>query len=351
MAERIVVVAPTPPGVEGVEWRKTPACTHGEVLLLHPQSPPPRGPCRWARVPHRSLLPRVVELVAGGADPGDAVLQAALDAVREALDYEPAWSARGLSPPRRPPPIQVWGNVYHDTGGPREAARLEAEGADAIVYGGRPGGCDGYLEGLKQAVEEAGVPVLADPGGCAGPVEVYEAGAAGYMSITLETAGRVPEWLRSMMAFIVIPDGTPRDPSARAAMLVEAEETLLSMGYSRIVLDPVAQPLVSPGLLPSLAAAMEASKTVESPIMLGLENAYELLDADTHAAIAVLVALAAEAGVSIVLVGEHSWKSRGAVLEAKTAAALVGAALKLGTPPKDYPVRLLPWKGKGRDYP
>ncbi len=81
-------------------------------------------------------------------------------------------------------------------------------------------------------------------------------------------------------------------------------------------------------------------------MLLGINNFYELIDADTQGSIPALIQLAGEAGVSAVLVSEESWKSRWATLEARISSYISSASLATGAPPKDWGLELLPWKGK-----
>ncbi|MEM4739175.1 MAG: hypothetical protein QXE99_05930, partial [Acidilobaceae archaeon] len=83
------------------------------------------------------------------------------------------------------------------------------------------------------------------------------------------------------------------------------------------------------------------------PLMLGLNNAIEMADIDTHASTALLIYAATEAGVSIVMVGEESYKARGNTREARIAAKLASVSYKLKTPPKDLGYDILRLKGKG----
>ena len=345
MAERIVVVAPEPPlGLEGVAYRRSPECSMGEVLLLHPRAPEPRGPCRWARVPHRALLPRVVELVKEGLGPEEAVWRALLEAVEPPRGYE-ALECRGLRVPRSPPPQALWAD-YYPRRGLEGAYRLVSEGADAIVLGWEPGIDHGeYRRLLRTASRDLGVPVLADPGPVLGPEEAYEAGAAGYLSLTPRGLPGVPEWLRREMAFVVVPERLG-GWEARAEELERASRLAGELGYGCVLLDPVAQPLVYPGFLEGLFSAWTLHSRGLGPLLLGLHNVYELLDADTTGSLGVLVPLSLEAGVSVLLLGEESPKSHGAVLEALIAARMAWAANRLQAPPKDLPFRLLAWKWK-----
>ncbi|HDD25574.1 MAG TPA: DUF4346 domain-containing protein, partial [Acidilobales archaeon] len=62
---------------------------------------------------------------------------------------------------------------------------------------------------------------------------------------------------------------------------------------------------------------------IDTPILFGLANVYELMDADTHGVIALLTALALECGTSLLLVTEESRKSQGALCELHKAINMV----------------------------
>jgi len=355
---RIVIAAqpakatPLPDTGVPTTWDPHPECTPDTLVITGPRGPRPQGPCRVITVPHLPLLPYLARQAARhgwhaiAGDPDRYIHKAAMEALEEARRYQPPWQAR-LAPPSSPPPIHVWADIYHQ-GDPQEtlerALQALSQGADAIVLGGLPGGDPHtYKQALRLVAREA--PVLADPAGLATPEEAYTAGTDGYMSLTPETLHGVPEHLRPHMVYVLIP-GSLATPQERAQTLLQAEDQAYRLGYKRLVLDPVLQPPIAPGALTGLIAALHLRPHTRAPIMLGANNAYELTDADTTGTIAILAALAAEAGASILLASQHSHKAQGAILEARLAADLASLALHLGTPPKDYPIRLLLSKAK-----
>jgi len=250
--------------------------------------------------------------------------------------------------PRRPPPILVAGEVYV-RGSPEKTLkkihRTASEGADIIVVGSTPQTPkNDYMRILREASKN--YQVFADPAGTIDIETAYALGAVGWMSLTLNNLQEIPSWLRKEMAVVLIPRrlGNSRE---RVEELIDTARKAELTGFRKIILDPVIQPPISPGSLTGLVASIELSKRVPHPIMLGINNVYELIDADTHGSIPVLVALAIEAGASLILVSEESPKSQGAVIEAVTASALTSISIALDTPPKDYPYRLLVSKEKG----
>ena len=259
-----------------------------------------------------------------------------------------AFEVRGLRAPLRPPPMLVASDVY--VRGDREAVVAEvsyrvSEGADLVVLSASPG-VDRrvYLDIVSSALD-SGIPVAVDVWDVGLIVEAIDIGAQVAMSFTIETLQWVPARYRDRAAYVIIPR-LMGDWRLRVEELLKAYREALNLGFSYVILDPVVNPPVNRGLLTSLIAASELAGLARAPIMLGLNNAVEMMDVDTHATIGLLAILSAEAGVSIVMVGEESYKARGSTREAKVAALLASIALKLETPPKDLGLALLQLKGK-----
>ncbi len=261
-----------------------------------------------------------------------------------------AFNLGSLRVPLRPPPILVASDVYVKDGRSLDEVILDSsyrysEGADIIVLSSQPG-LDRrvYLEALDR-VMSLGKTVAADPGNLEVLVEAVDMGAHIAMSLTRRTLALIPGRFRDKAAYVIIPERITTWRS-RIYELKKAYENALELGYRNIIIDPVVNPPVNRGLLQSLVTASELSRSVKTPIMLGLNNAVEMMDVDTHASIGVLTLLAGEAGVSIIMVGEESYKARGATREARRASIMASIALKLNSPPKDLGVTILDLKGK-----
>ncbi|MDK2384000.1 MAG: hypothetical protein QI199_04210, partial [Candidatus Korarchaeota archaeon] len=101
------------------------------------------------------------------------------------------------------------------------------------------------------------------------------------------------------------------------------------------------------GLAESLEAYIRVARRFPSyPIMMGIANVTELIDADSIGVNAVLTSMAVEAGASLLLVTEESWKARGSVAETRIASFMASAAALQGSPPKDLALDLLVVKEK-----
>lgn len=256
--------------------------------------------------------------------------------------------------PGRPPPVMVASEVYADSDKydpAREAETRIGMGADAVVIGAIGGrGARAALELVSKFSRSHLVGFDYWDEGL--QAEAVEAGASLILSLTPDRLEGIPRRLRGMAWYVIVPSN-PRAPwRERVEELKRAASRARSLGYSRIILDPILNPPVYPGSLEGLLAAKALANECphDVPVMLGLNNFYELIDADSTGVIAALAALSVEAGVSVILVGEESYKARGATLEARLAADMASLAARWHTPPKDVGVMLLAAKQK-RPYP
>ncbi len=256
--------------------------------------------------------------------------------------------------PGRPPPVMVASEVYADStryDPAREAESRLGFGADAVVIGAVSR--RGARAALGLASKLSGSSLVGfDYWDEHLQAEAVEAGARLILSLTSDRLQGIPPRLRGRAWYVIVPRN-PRAPwRERVDELRRAASAAKSLGYSRIILDPILNPPVHPGALDGFIAARVLSGECpgDVPVMLGLNNFYELIDADSTGVIAALASLAVEAGVSLILVGEESYKARGATLEARLAADMASLAARWRSPPKDVGVTLLAAKQK-RPYP
>jgi hypothetical protein len=313
------------------------------------------------------LIPYIAEL--GGLEMLDARLQAekalgpsfmrrvlsrVLEDVASRLGGDSLVEAGKLVLPVKPPPIMVASEVYVDRSY-RGSPTVEAEvgvrlrsGSGIVVLGSsRPEGDDLLPRALERVMDVLEAPVGVDPFDPSRLKDLAGLGVDLVMSIAFDPSNPPRlDWMSSRQAVVLIP---PRPTGALEAgrWIIEACRESLNMGLKAIV-DPV---MMRPGAPRPPVDAIVSARTAslggaECPIMVGINNFYEMIDADTQGSIAALVELSGEAGVSLVLVGEESWKARGATLEARIASYLATASLATGAPPKDWGVDLLYYKGK-----
>jgi dihydropteroate synthase-like protein len=124
-------------------------------------------------------------------------------------------------------------------------------------------------------------------------------------------------------------------------------EKAKSFGITNLIADLVVEPMINPGLLETLKAyQLFHRKYPKTPILFGIGNAIELIDADSTGVSSTLSALAREAGANLLHVPEHSVKARGNVNEMVTASRMMFLAQRRETMPKDLGIDLLVLKEK-----
>ncbi len=261
--------------------------------------------------------------------------------ILEGLEPEKAYTLPcGMLLPVRPPPVMVWHEAF---GEPPEKSPCHVQ----VLGLGEAHDWD-YARGrLKRMLD------MYDCVGVDSPrpkvlVKAARAGASILMSLHPGTKGVIDELPRGV-AVVLIPAEPGKihrlAPAERVDVLRSMAEKARAHG-----LVPVADPVVAPplrGLASSVEAYLEAAKRLrDTPLLAGLGNIYELMDADSHGVIALSMTLFAEIGVSVMLVSEESWKARRAAEEAMVAAALASASMKLSSYPKNMGVDLLALKEK-----
>jgi dihydropteroate synthase-like protein len=253
--------------------------------------------------------------------------------------------------PLRPPPIAIAAEVYVKPGYEEEAiekaTRFRRSGADIIVVGFSASyPQDRALKTLRTIQDSIGGIGVDSPD----KKLVAKAIEKGYACLALSAGEADPLFtlLPQGAALVVIPVykdySTPTTPQGRVNLL----QRLVNEAKRRR-LTPIADPLVDPpgfGFARSVETYLLASEAINAPLMAGIANVYELIDADSNGQIAVLTQLYAEAGASILLVTEESRKAHRAVSEAAIAATMTSISLLKKKPPKDLGLNLLYAKEK-----
>lgn len=283
------------------------------------------------------------------------LLERWLRELREHHFSKPGLDLCGLRVPLRPPPLVVAAEAY---GGDsvaslvEEARRLASHGADMVVLGPPSGwGKEEVVEAARMARRETGLPVALDTADVEAAAEAIREGhACLYMSIGMWNRARALEALPGGAAAVVLPSGSdyslPSSPLERVEALRALVEEAREAGL-RPVADPVLDAPGQGSLGLSISSYYLASYEIaDAPLMAGIANFYELVDADSHGQIAALAQVLGESGASILLVTEASHKTRMAVSEAKIAATMVSLSLLKRRQPKDLGVDLLYVKEK-----
>jgi dihydropteroate synthase-like protein len=232
----------------------------------------------------------------------------------------------------------------------RLAKHYVEAGADIIDVGmvvgeSRPAEAKRAVDAVKHVVN---VPVSIDT---FDPREIEEAVSAGADLVLSVDAGNVEEVAAFAfdVAVVVVPTNQRRGyfPSIieeRAVFLEENIKKARELGIAKVIGDLILEPTDVSG---SMAAFREfAGRNPAVPLLVGVGNVTELMDADSVGVNALLARLSAEVGASILLTTEESDKTRGSVSEVAVASKMMFLAKKRASVPQDLHLDLLLLKDK-----
>jgi dihydropteroate synthase-like protein len=232
----------------------------------------------------------------------------------------------------------------------RLAKRYVRAGADIIDVGmvageSNPLDARRAVEAVKCVVN---VPVSIDT---FAPDEIEEAVSAGADLILSVDAGNVEEVapFASEVVVVVVPTNQhkgyfPKKIEERTRFLEENIRKATELGITKVIGDLVLEPTA---VLESLIAFREfANRNADVPLLLGVGNVTELMDADSVGVNALLARLSSEVGASILLTTEKSDKTQGSIREVVTAAKMIFLAKKRDSVPQDLYIDLLLLKDK-----
>jgi len=232
----------------------------------------------------------------------------------------------------------------------RLVKRYVKAGADIIDVGmiageSRPADAKRAVDAVKRVVN---VPVSIDT---FDPREIEEAVTAGADLVLSVDAGNVEEVAPFAfdVAVVVVPTNQrkgffPSIIEERADFLEENIKKARELGISKVIGDLVLEPTDVSG---SLVAFREfAGRNPTVPLLVGVGNVTELMDADSVGVNALLARLSSEVGASILLTTEKSDKTQGSVSEVAVAAKMMFLAKKRASVPQDLHMDLLFLKNK-----
>jgi dihydropteroate synthase-like protein len=235
----------------------------------------------------------------------------------------------------------------------KRALYYKSQKADIIDIGmlaGNP--CPEKICSIIKAVREVvKIPLSIDT---LDPLEIKTAIDCGIDMILSLDAGNIDQVAQYVgdEAIVVLPTNLsigflPQIATKRIKAQEQNIETARSYGIEKIIADLVVEPLVKPGLLePLIAYHLFHERNPKIPLLFGIGNAVELIDADSPGVSAALSALASEAGANLLHVPEHSVKTKGNVNEMVISARMVFLSQSRETAPKDLGLDLLLLKEK-----
>ena len=229
----------------------------------------------------------------------------------------------------------------------------ESSGADVIDIGmlagkSQPDIIEDIMEELRSSTD---LPISIDT---LDPSEIIAASRAEVDLVLSVDSGNMEEVADyvSEIPVVVLPsnirDGImPRSAEDSVAALQKNIEDAKALGLKKIIADPILEPVINPGLFESLRSYhlyRQADK--ETPVLFGMGNVTELIDADSQGVNGILAAIAHELKANLLFVPEFSQKARGSVREAATASKMMFLADRRQTVPKDLGIDLLMFKEK-----
>jgi dihydropteroate synthase len=205
------------------------------------------------------------------------------------------------------------------------ARELKRDGADVIDVGCLPSTPFPHLEDAVRALKAAGFTVSVDS---LDPDELRRGGKAGadwLLSLTIDTIGIADEVASSL---VLIPR-TPLDGESLHAAIAEMRRRGRAF-YADPILEPV--PFGFTASIVRYHALRERDPQV--PILMGIGNLTELIEADTSGINALLFGIASELRIGAVLATEVSRHACRAIAEADVARRIMHAARELHSLPK-----------------
>ena len=205
---------------------------------------------------------------------------------------------------------------------------------------------------MKIAKECVPTPISIDTSDVEEMKAAVEAGADLILSVNATTLKQASQFATELPVVVTPTDAEgfcARGLTSKLKQLNSNLELAQSLGFSKIIADPVLTPVLTPEFTESFVAYFEFKKSNATfPTLFGAGNVTELVDCDSPGANMLLASMAFELGVSIILTTEASDKTKGSVRELSTAVKMATLAHRRNSPPKDLGLNLLVLKEKRR---
>lgn len=139
----------------------------------------------------------------------------------------------------------------------------------------------------------------------------------------------------------------PNTAKERVESLLSLYQNAERLGFKKIIVDPLLESPINPGVAKSLESYSLFRKNNQSvPMMFGVGNVTEFMDVDSVGVNGLLACLAVELRVSLLLTTEHSIKTRHSIYELDRTIMMAFLASKKDKPLKDLGLNLLKSKSK-----
>ncbi|TRM99962.1 dihydropteroate synthase-like protein [Sulfolobus sp. E1] len=294
-------------------------------------------------------IPKVIEALKSGIElstiePADKII-GKVSNVEEKLkeieeDAKIAFEIGDIKIPITPPPFRIFLEFDHnwDFSYLEKVRRL----VDIIVLGFPVGHND--IEELRKKIRilvDSGYVVGIDADSPKALIEGVKSGASVVFNLNELNIDKLEEIKDS--AFVVAPFSTENKGEITVKLISEARRR----GFKKLIADPILSPPLKGMVKSMFDYAYVREKLSDVPILMGILNVTELLDADSVGINALLTTIAGEIGISNLLIMDKG-KTRWSSWEVKQASKMVSIALKENRVPKDLGIDLLILKDKNK---
>ena len=288
------------------------------------------------------------------------IINSILEGVEEGLSNREHFQIGKVKVAINPPPIRIVSEIteahkYSDDELLNLVDKRIREGADIISIGFEAGNPMPNIvkKKIKLIRDHFNIPIALDsiiPSEIKAGVEV---GVDMIMSVEGGNIDKVYEFTRDVPSVLIPYNSTiglyPKTWFEKVKVLEKYLSRALKLGFKHLILDPILEPvnIHMKSLVNSLIAYCKVKeKYREYPLLMGIGNVTELIDADSIGVNALLTHLAFEIGVSLILVVEKSVKCQGSTFETSIASKMATLSYVKKCPPKDLGLNLLILKDK-----
>lgn len=306
-------------------------------------------------------IPQVLKLLSEGVElskevPADELCASVFTSSLQQLYHsqvsskKPYFEVGGVGVYLDPPPLRLLLEVLISTKGFEEKiSRAIESGFDGVVIGCESK-CDvallsKYLDRARELFSEGIIGVdVARPAEL--PRDIVESVDL-LFNVAHTDVDRLSRSMSSSSGVVVIPS-TVENLEESLRSVKRAISLLNEVGITKVVVDPLLRP-PGAGFTESLIRFYTSRTQISYPHLFGTANVYEMIDADSHGVIALLMSMAMELSASMVLATEESTKACGAIEEHAIARHMAYVSYLKKSPPKDIPggLDLLVVKSKG----